>query len=117
MEKDFEKLCEEILQVDPKIRQVSIYNIWAEQISFKTRDGIEQYIPEKSAKDAANQAILRWQSRKDLSSWVGKAKYSMTEYEKIKRFTFYIEDDKLVLVTTEPDFDHDKLISKIHELS
>lgn len=117
MTRDYDKLCSEILQVDPKIRQVAIYDIWAEMIASKLQNGIEPYLPEKSSKDSANQAILRWQSRKNLKSWVGKAKYSMTEYEKIKRFTFYIDEDKLVLVTTEPDMDQTNLISKIQELS
>ncbi len=105
-----------ILQVDPKIRQVSIYDTWAELMATQTQDGIKPYLPEKASKDAANQAILRWQSRKNLSSWIGKAKYSMTEYEKIKRFTFYIEDDKLVLVTTEPDLDQIGVVKKIQDL-
>ncbi|NIU00753.1 MAG: hypothetical protein GWN01_07400, partial [Nitrosopumilaceae archaeon] len=46
MTKDFEKLCNMILQVDPKIRQVSIYDTWAELMATQTQDGIKPYLPE-----------------------------------------------------------------------
>ena len=37
----------------------------------------------------------------------------MSEYEKIKRITFPLEEYHLLLVTTEVDADHNKIISDI----
>jgi hypothetical protein len=37
----------------------------------------------------------------------------MAEYEKIKRITFPLEQSHLLLVTTEVDADHDKIIRDI----
>lgn len=37
----------------------------------------------------------------------------MSEYQKIKRITFPLEQDHLLLVTTEVDGDHDKIIKEI----
>ena len=37
----------------------------------------------------------------------------MSEYQKIKRITFPLEQNHLLLVTTEVDADHDKIIKDI----
>jgi hypothetical protein len=37
----------------------------------------------------------------------------MSEYEKIKRITFPLGEDHLLLVTTEVDADHNKIIRDI----
>jgi hypothetical protein len=43
---------------------------------------------------------------------VGKGKYAMSEYEKIKRITFPLGEDHLLLVTTEVDANHSKIIKR-----
>jgi hypothetical protein len=45
---------------------------------------------------------------------VGKCKYSMTEYEKLKRITVAL--DHLLLVTTEIYADHSKVIDSVLKL-
>ena len=42
-----------------------------------------------------------------------KGNMQWTEYEKIKRITFPLEGNHLLLVTTEVDADHNKIISNI----
>jgi hypothetical protein len=53
--------------------------------------------------------------RNALAPKVGKGRYSMTEYEKIKRMTIPLEDH-LLLVTTEVDADHSKVIDSVLKL-
>ncbi len=113
---DYEKLCSQILKMDPKIRFASVYNEWAEQIAGGMQEGLDVRLPENMTHETVNQAILRWESRKKMYDWVGKAKYAMTEYERIKRFTFYLNDNYLLLVSTELDADHVTMISKIQKL-
>ena len=60
------------------------------------------------------QALARWGLRNALSSKVGKGKYAMAAYEKVKRITIPLHDNShLLLVTTEVDADHDKIIDKV----
>jgi hypothetical protein len=42
-----------------------------------------------------------------------RGKYAMAEYEKIKRITFPLKENHLLLVTTEVDADHGKIIRDI----
>jgi hypothetical protein len=56
----------------------------------------------------------RWGLRNALSPNTGKGKYSMTEYEKLKRITVAL--DHLLLVTTEIYADHSKVIDSVLKL-
>ena len=56
------------------------------------------------------QALVRWELRNSLSHKIGGEKYSMEEYEKIKRIIFTLDPDHLLLVTTEVDTEHTKVI-------
>ena len=59
------------------------------------------------------QALARWALRNSLSPKIGKGKYSITEYEKIKRITIPLENSHLLLITTEIDADDRKIIDRI----
>jgi hypothetical protein len=47
---------------------------------------------------------------------LGKTKYSMAEYDTIKRFSFYLGDDHLLLVSTEKEADTDIVVDKVIKL-
>ena len=113
---DYEKLCSKIFQIDPKIRYAAVYDFWAECLAGGMRDGLKSNLPEKLTINSINQALLRWKSRKSTEEWIGKTKYAMAEYEKIKRFTFYFNENELLLVSTEPDADHEIIIKKINKI-
>jgi len=114
---DYSELCSQILKIDPKIRVAAIYDEWAKKLAMETKEGVTIYVPEKMTQESVNQAILRWKTRQNMVQWIGRSKYAMSEYEKIKRFTCYLDDDKLLLVTSEPDIDHNLLIEKIQKLT
>jgi len=54
--------------------------------------------------------------RNSLASKVGKGKYAMAEYEKIKRITVPLDNDHLLLVTTEVQADHQNIIANVVKL-
>ncbi len=113
---DYENLCSGILKIDQKIRFVAVYDKWAKLLAGVAKDDIENLLPDKVTHESINQSILRWESRKKMNKWVGKLKYSMAEYEKLKRFTFYLNENYLLLVTTEPDADHILILTMIQNL-
>ena len=113
---DYEKLCSQIFMIDPKIRFVAVYDFWAERIAGGMKEGLDSHLAEKITINSVNQALLRWKSRKTMEEWIGKAKYAMAEYEKVKRLTFYFNENELLLVSTEPDADHEIIIKNIQKL-
>ncbi len=113
---DYEKLCSQIFEVDPKIRFAAVYNFWAECMAGGMKEGLDSLLPEKVTTNSINQALLRWKSLKTSEEWIGKAKYALAVYEKIKRLTFYFNENELLLVSTEPDADHELIIKNIQKL-
>ncbi len=116
MDMDYEKLCSQIFMIDPKIRFAAVYDFWAERIAGGMKEGLDSHLAEKITINSVNQALLRWKSRKTMEEWIGKAKYAMAEYEKVKRLTFYFNENELLLVSTEPDADHENIIKNIKKL-
>lgn len=107
---DFERLCKDILDLESKIRFAGVCDESGEIKYGGQREGIVNLLTPEETKRSNLQAVARWALRNSLSPKVGRGKYALAEYEKIKRMTFPIDDDHLLLVTTEVDADHDKII-------
>ena len=110
---DFDRLCDDIFDLDPKIRFAGVCNDVGELSYGGQREGIADLLSKDESRRSNLQAIARWALRNSLSPKVGKGKYAMAEYEKIKRMTFPLEGNHLLLVTTEVDADHDKIMRDI----
>jgi hypothetical protein len=113
---DYTKVCKEILDLDPKIRFAGVCDESGEIKFGGQREGLANLLTAEETKRSNLQALARWGLRNSLSSKVGKGKYAMAEYEKIKRITAPLDNDHLLLVTTEVDADHQNIISKVLKL-
>ncbi|HET7284064.1 MAG TPA: hypothetical protein VFI70_05210 [Nitrososphaeraceae archaeon] len=112
----YDKLCKEILDLDPKIRFAGICDETGEIKYGGQREGIKNLLSPEETKKSNLQALARWGLRNALAPKVGKGRYAMAEYEKIKRITIPLEDDDLLLVTTEVEVDHGKIINDVRKL-
>jgi len=97
---DFDRLCKEILDIESKIR-------------FASREGLTDLLSPEETKRSNVQAMARWALRNSLTPKVGRGRYAMAEYEKIKRITFPLDEHHLLLVTTEVDADHSNIIKEV----
>src|SRR5919106_1999303 len=113
---DYGKLCNEILMIDPKIRYAGICNDTGETKYGGQCEGVKNLLSSEETKKSNLQALARWGLRNSLSPKVGKGKYAMAEYEKVKRITIPLEDDHLLLITTEVDANHDRIIDHVLKL-
>jgi hypothetical protein len=113
---DYAKLCQNILNSDPKIRFAGVCDDTGEIKYGGQREGVKNLLMPEETKKSNLQALARWGLRNSLASRVGKGRYAMAEYEKIKRITFPLENDHLLLVTTEVDGDHNNIIDKVLKL-
>jgi hypothetical protein len=111
---DYGRLCKEILDLDPKIRFAGVCDDTGETRFGGQRDGVKNLLSPEETKKSNLQALARWALRNALSPKVGKGKYAMAEYEKVKRITIPLDDySHLLLVTTEVNADHDRIIDKV----
>ena len=113
---DYEKFCSQILESDPKIRFATVYDEWAVCVGGGMRKGLNNFLSAHAENELVNISILDWKARKDMSKWLGKTKYTLAEYDKVKRFSFYLGDDYLLLVSTEKDDDTNKVVDEVIKL-
>jgi hypothetical protein len=113
---DYKTLCNDILNLDPKVRYAGICDDTGEIKYGGQREGIKNLLSPEETKKSNLQALARWGLRNALSPKTGKGKYAMAEYEKLKRITVPLEGDHLLLVTTEADADHGKIIASVLKL-
>lgn len=110
---NFDAFCSDILNSDPMIRYTALLNKSGEKISGISRQNMTPLLNEDEQKMELYHAGQRWETRKYLDHKIGKAKYSFTEYEKIKRVTFPVDDRHLLLVSMEPNANHLEVVDKI----
>ncbi len=104
------------MDIDTKIRFAWICDESGEIKSGGQREGVEDMLSSEETRKSNLQALARWGLRNSLSSKIGRGKYAMAEYEKIKRITIPLDDDHLLLITTEVEADHGKIISNTLKL-
>ena len=113
---DYEKFCSDILDSDPKIRFATVYDEWASKIAGGIREGVVNLLTERRENELVNLSVMDWKSRKEMSKWLGKTIYTLGEYEKVKRFSFYLGEDNLLLVSAEKDADTNQVVDHVIKL-
>lgn len=107
---DYDKLCKDILNLDAKIRFAGVCDDTGEIRYGGQREGVNNLLSPEETKRSNLQALARWSLRNSLAPKIGKGRYAMAEYEKIKRITVPLESYHLLLITTEREADHGKII-------
>ena len=113
---DYENFCSQILEIDPKIRFATVYDEWAARLGGGMRKGLNSLLSERRDNELVNLSIIDWKARKEMSKWLGKTKYTLAEYDTIKRFSFYLGDENLLLVSAEKDVDTDVVVDNVIKL-
>ena len=62
-------------------------------------------------------AIKAWKTRGELAPKLGKGKYVLAEYEKLKRITMPLGDGHILYITTEVEADDRGIIDRVMKLS
>ena len=113
---DYKRIYENIMNIDPKVRLVTICDLNGKIAYSDHRQGVTNLLTPEESKKSLELAINSWKTRTQLAAKIGKGKYVLAEYEKIKRITMPLGDSHLLYVTTEPESDHASLINKIQRL-
>ena len=110
---NFYNLYNSIMNLDPKIRFVSILDKAGTILFGGQREGIQNYLSEEDQKKSIKHVIDAWFNRNQFSSGIGNGKYAMAEYDKVKRFTFPLHENHIIYITTEPEVDHCSFVDNI----
>ena len=107
----YDEICEVLLRIDPSIRYVGILD--GEKITFRKRTGIYSLLNTSENIKSATHALMRWQSRRVFAAKFGMPLYAMAEYKLVKRITMQLKGNTILLVSTDKDASHDKIIKKL----
>lgn len=110
---DYKSLYDKILNIDTKIRYVTICDMDGRITQTGHRKGVKKILSPRESLEAITMATNSWKLRNKVSSKIGKGKYAIAVYEKIKRITIPFGGEHLIYLTTEVDADHSKIIDNI----
>jgi hypothetical protein len=113
---DYAKLCHDVLDLDPKVRFVGVCDNTGVINYGGLREGIKSFLTDDEIKNANLITLERWRLHNKLADRIGKARYAMEEYEKVKQITLPLEEEHLLLISTEVDADHGKIIESAIQL-
>lgn len=113
---DYGKLCHDVLDLDPKVRFVGICDNTGIIKNGGLREGIKSFLTDEEIKKSNLITLERWRLHNTMADRIGKARYAMEEYEKVKQITMPLEDEHLLLISTEVDAEHGKIIESAIQL-
>ena len=114
---DYKKIYEDIMNFDPKIRLVTICNVEGKIMHSGHRQGVTNLLTPEESKKSLDLAINAWKTRSELAPKIGKGKYVLAEYEKIKRITMPLGEDHILYITTEVQADDRWIIDRVKRVS
>lgn len=113
---DYGKLCHDVLDLDPKVRFVGVCDNTGIVKNGGLREGIKSFLTDEEIKKSNLITLERWRLHNTMADRIGKARYAMEEYEKVKQITMPLEDEHLLLISTEVDAEHGKIIESAIQL-
>ena len=106
----------DIINIDPDIRLVTICDTNGKIMYSRHRQGVKNLLNDDESKQSLELAMNSWKIRSKLAPRIGKGKYVLAEYEKIKRITMPFGNDLLLYVTTEVEANHSDILDRIRKL-
>jgi len=111
---DFYTVYNSIMNLDDKVRFVTVLDVSGKVLFGGQREGIQNYLSDEDQKKSIKHVTEAWFNRKQFSSGIGEGRYAMAEYEKVKRFTFPLKtSSNIVYITTEPEVDHYSFVDNV----
>ena len=104
------------MRIDSKVRFATIFDTNGDILYSAHRDGVTNLLSPDENKKSLEQAVAAWKNRNEFAAKIGKGKYVLAAYEKIKRITMPLDDEHFLYITIEVDANHDKIIEKALKL-
>ena len=113
---NYNKFCEEIVKVNPKVRYAGVYNTVSGDVYEKAAKEIERLFTKEQTKKSLTQAYMRWKTREALSDISGKPIFTMTKYEKINRMTMPCGKNTILMISMQSDLEPQTILTNVLEL-
>ena len=100
---DFDRLCESIFTLDRSIRYVRVLGKEGVSLAGRYRnDKIPRYFTDRELVELEEFYNIIWKASEFHEPRVGNLNCAILEFDKIRKFAFVLDDEKLLVVSTEP---------------
>jgi len=113
---NYQNIHSHIMNLDHKIRLVTICDSNGKIMFSDHRPGVINLLSPEESRKSLEMAVNAWKTRTQLAGKIGKGKYVLAEYEKIKRITMPLGNDHLLYITAEVEADHVKVLDGVKRL-
>ncbi len=97
------KLVSMILEANKNVRYACICDSDGNILWNSRRNDIQSLISLEDTKASLKMALENWKKRDNITAKIGKGKYSIVAYEKLKRVTVPLRNNHLLYVHVEGD--------------
>jgi hypothetical protein len=112
---NYQKTHSDIMNLDPKIRMVTICDSSGKIMFSDHKPGVTNLLTPDESKKSLEMAVNAWKTRGQLADKIGKGRYVLAEYDKIKRITMPY-GEHLLYITTEVEADHSRILDGIRKI-
>jgi hypothetical protein len=95
------KLVSMILEANKNVRYACICDSKGNMLWNSRRNDIQSLLTLDDTKASLKRALENWVERDKLSSKIGRGRYSIVDYEKLKRITVRLRNDHLLYIHVE----------------
>ena len=98
---DDRRLVDNMLEANKNVRYACICDGEGKILWNSRRDHIESMLTLEETRDSVKAACEQWSKRKKLSGKIGKGKFALVDYEKLKRITIPLANNHLLYMHIE----------------
>lgn len=96
---EFEHLLDRVMDLDDNIRHARICDMNANVIGSRKRPGVVNLLTEEETQESLKYSISSWKVRGKLAHKIGRGRYVLAVYEKLRRITLPLDENHLLLVS------------------
>ena len=97
------KLVSMMMEANQYVRFAAICNSAGEILWSSHRNDSTNILTLDETKESLKRALNTWKDRDDLSAKIGKGKFAIVGYEKIKRITVPLKNNHMLFLSVEGD--------------
>lgn len=99
---DFDRLCESIFTLDSSIRYVRVLGKEGVSLAGHYRnDKIPRYFTDRELDELQEFYNIIWKAAEFHKPRIGNLNCAILEFDKVRKFAFALDDEKLLVVSTE----------------
>ena len=110
---EVEAAVRKVLGLSPSVRVVTICDMNGKLVFTGRRKTVKNVLSPTESKASLRASARNMKGRKALARKLGKCKYTVAEYDKVKRLVMPAGRSHLFFITCSPGFDHMKIVRKV----